>query len=38
MNIRDKFANVSAVSGLDFMDDGRAVVKCDWDADGDLDL
>ena len=33
-----RFANVSAVSGLDFPDDGRAVASVDWDHDGDLDL
>jgi len=33
-----RFANVSAVSGLDFADDGRAVAPVDWDGDGDLDL
>ncbi len=32
------FADVSAVSGLDFADDGRAVAVVDWDLDGDLDL
>ena len=32
-----KWANVSAVSGLDFPDDGRAVGIVDWDRDGDLD-
>jgi len=32
------FADVSAVSGFDFPDDGRAVALCDWDFDGDLDL
>ena len=32
------FANISAVSGLDFSDDGRAVGIVDWDHDGDLDL
>lgn len=32
------FANASAVTGFDFLDDGRAIAKCDWDADGDLDL
>lgn len=31
-------ADVSAVSGLDFLDDARAVATCDWDHDGDLDL
>ncbi|MDA0766205.1 MAG: tetratricopeptide repeat protein [Verrucomicrobia bacterium] len=33
-----RFANVSACSGLDFPDDGRAVALVDWDQDGDLDL
>lgn len=33
-----QFANISAVSGLDFLDDGRAMVPVDWDQDGDLDL
>ena len=33
-----RFANISAVSGLDFPDDGRAVVPVDWDHDGDSDL
>ena len=33
-----RFANISAVSGLDFLDDGRAVGHVDWDQDGDLDL
>ena len=32
------FANISAVSGLDFADDGRAVAIVDWDHDGDLDM
>lgn len=32
------FADISAVSGFDFMDDARAVVATDWDFDGDLDL
>ncbi|MEE8523100.1 MAG: tetratricopeptide repeat protein [Thermoanaerobaculia bacterium] len=32
------FADVSATSGLDFDDDGRAVAAVDWDFDGDLDL
>ncbi|MDC0936885.1 ASPIC/UnbV domain-containing protein [Pirellulales bacterium] len=32
------FANVSAIAGFDFEDDGRAVAAVDWDRDGDLDL
>ena len=35
---KDRFANISAVSGLDFIDDARAVASVDWDHDGDLDL
>jgi peroxiredoxin len=34
----ERFANVSAVSGLDFPDDGRGMGSLDWDFDGDLDL
>ena len=34
----ERFANVSAVSGLDFREDGRAAAVVDWDADGDLDV
>ena len=34
----EQFANVSAVTGLDYPDDGRAVAVVDWDHDGDLDL
>ena len=33
-----EFASVSAVTGLDYPDDGRAVATCDWDFDGQLDL
>jgi tetratricopeptide (TPR) repeat protein len=33
-----QFADVSAVTGLDFLDDGRCVAVVDWDLDGDLDL
>ncbi len=33
-----QFANISAVSGLDFQDDGRAIAVSDWDHDGDVDL
>ena len=32
------FANISAVSGLNYDDDGRALAVSDWDQDGDLDL
>ncbi len=34
----EKFACVSAVSGLDVPDDGRGVSVVDWDGDGDQDL
>ena len=33
-----RFANISAVSGLDYPDDGRAVALVDWDHDGDQDM
>lgn len=32
------FANVSALSGIDLADDGRALALSDWDGDGDVDL
>ena len=32
------FADVSAATHLDLIDDGRAVALCDWDQDGDLDV
>lgn len=32
------FATISSTSGLDFIDDGRAVATCDWDGDGQLDF
>ncbi len=39
LNLGDgTFANVSAVTGLDYPDDARALTACDWDRDGDLDL
>jgi hypothetical protein len=34
----NRFADVSALSGLDALDDARAVAQCDWDGDGDVDL
>ena len=34
----NRFADISALSGLDFPDDGRAVALVDWDQDGDVDL
>jgi peroxiredoxin len=38
LNLGDNtFATVSAVSGFDFPDDGRALALTDWDRDGDLD-
>ncbi|MGJ8698156.1 MAG: ASPIC/UnbV domain-containing protein [Verrucomicrobiaceae bacterium] len=39
LNLRDgSFADVSSVTGLDFSDDARAVVSCDWDFDGRVDF
>ena len=39
LNCREqRFANTSAVTGLDFADDGRAMAVGDWDHDGDLDV
>ena len=32
------FSNVSALSGIDLPDDGRALALSDWDGDGDVDL
>lgn len=34
----ERFANVSAVSGLNFIDDARGIAVTDWDQDGALDL
>ena len=33
-----RFADISASSGLNLDDDGRAVGQVDWDQDGDLDV
>lgn len=33
-----RFADVSALAGFDFSDDGRALALTDWDQDGDLDV
>lgn len=33
-----RFATISAVSGMDFPDDGQAAAQVDWDHDGDIDL
>ncbi len=33
-----RFADVSAVTGLDFDDDGRVLALSDWDYDGDVDF
>ena len=39
LNLGDsQFANVSSVSGLDFIDDARGLAATDWDRDGDVDL
>ncbi len=39
LNTRNgRFADVSSVTGLDHIDDGRTVALSDWDRDGDLDL
>jgi tetratricopeptide (TPR) repeat protein len=32
------FANFSSASGVDFLDDARAVATTDWDDDGDVDI
>ncbi|MAG92748.1 MAG: hypothetical protein CMJ48_03210, partial [Planctomycetaceae bacterium] len=34
----ERFADVSAVTGLDFPDDARGLATVDWDLDGDLDV
>ena len=37
-NDEEQFANVSGAIGIDYLDDGRGLVKVDWDGDGDLDI
>lgn len=34
----DGFVDVSAVAGLDRVEDGRVALRTDWDRDGDVDL
>ncbi|YCM46922.1 ASPIC/UnbV domain-containing protein (plasmid) [Verrucomicrobiaceae bacterium 227] len=34
----ERFADISAASGLDFPDDGRGLALSDWDRDGRVDL
>src|SRR5437764_10086030 len=34
----ERFATISAASGFDFPDDGRAIAIVDWDQDGYPDL
>jgi len=36
--VKNRFANVSGLSGIDLPDDGRALALSDWDSDGDVDL
>jgi peroxiredoxin len=39
LNLGDgTFTDVSAITGLDFVDDGRGAAISDWDGDGDLDV
>jgi hypothetical protein len=39
LNLGDSaYVDVSNVSGLDFIDDGRALAATDWDGDGAVDL
>ncbi|MFO0946024.1 MAG: FG-GAP-like repeat-containing protein [Planctomycetota bacterium] len=34
----DRFGEISATAGLDFLEDARGVARVDWDFDGDQDL
>ena len=39
LNVKGKrFTDISAVTGFDFAEDGRALVLDDWDFDGDVDV
>jgi len=39
LNTRDnRFTDIAATAGFDFVDDGRAIGLVDWDSDGDLDI
>ncbi len=39
VNLKDgTFIDASALTGVDFNEDGRALALTDWDGDGDLDL
>lgn len=39
LNVKgEHFADISAVTGFDFAEDGRALVLDDWDFDGDVDV
>ena len=39
LNTRDnRFTEVAAATGFDYLDDGRAAGTTDWDRDGDLDI
>lgn len=35
---RPRFADISALSGFNLPDDGRALALVDWDGDGDMDV
>ena len=35
---KDQFADVSAATALNFLDDSRSIAVTDWDRDGDLDI
>lgn len=35
---RRSFVNVSSITGLDYLEDGRGLALSDWDLDGDVDF